>query len=105
MEFVVSDLSEDQKDRVSKRALADVDTILRDLVPVQTVDSSWGEGPSPEPLHSFQQGETKCRHWALFENPDKFICSTDKGDEHHRGGNAHMDILKESVQSACIRLV
>ena len=94
MEPVVSDSSEDQKDRVGKRALADVDTILRDLVPVHTVDSSWDDGLSPEPLYSCQHGETKCTHWALFENPDKFICSTDKGDKHHRGGNALMDFWK-----------
>ena len=74
----MSDSSEDQKDRVSKRALADVDTMLEDLVPVQSVDSSWDGGLSPEPLYSFQRGETKCRHWALSENPDKFICSTEE---------------------------
>ena len=94
MNLVVSDSSEDQGDGVSKRALADVDTILQDLVPAQTVVASWDDGLSPEPLYSFQHGETKCRHWAWSENPDKLICSTEKGEKHHRGGNAHMDILK-----------
>ena len=94
MNLVVSDSSEDPGDGVSRRALADVDTILQDLVPAQSVVASWDDGLSPEPLHSFQHGETKCRHWAWSENPDKFICSTEKGEKHHRGGNAHMDILK-----------
>ena len=94
MNLVVSDSSEDQGDGVSRRALADVDTILQDLVPAQAVVASWDDGLSPEPLYSFQHGETKCRHWAWSENPDKFMCSTEKGEKHHRGGNAHMDILK-----------
>ena len=94
MNLVVSDSSEDQGDGVSKRALADVDTILQDLVPAQSIVASWDDGLSPEPLYSFQHEETKCRHWALSEDPGKFICSTEKGEKHHRGGNAHMDILK-----------
>ena len=105
MEPVVSDSSsEDQKDRVSRRALTDVDTILRDRVPAQIVESSWDEGLSPEPLYSFQHGETKCRHWALSENPGKFICSTERGEKHHRGGNAHMDILKR-ICTKCLHKV
>ena len=105
MKPVVSESSSvDQKDRVSKRAWVDVDTILRDLVPAQIVESSWDEGLSPEPLHSFQHGETKCRHWALSENQGKFICSTEKCEKHHGGGNAHMDILK-GIYAKCLHKV
>jgi hypothetical protein len=88
--------------RLDRRALADVDSILMDLVPQERVAQCWDRGLSPEELYSFQHAISKVRHWALSEDPVKFICARERGMNHHRGGNASMDILK-GICDGCLK--
>lgn len=83
--------SEDQE-RLAVRASADVDTLLGEWIPETQLENLWDKGLSPEPLFSFQDASTKCRHWAWDEEPEKFLCNRVRGAKHRRGGGAHMDI-------------
>ena len=90
------------EDRTTRRALTDVDLLMREWVPADQVEQEWDNGLSPLPLYSFQHCDTKCRHWAESEVAESFLCKRPRSEGHHRGGDPQMDVLR-GICSGCLR--
>ena len=95
VEHSASEVNSQHHVRISPRALNDVDVALKELIPRDELVKMWDEGLSPPPCFSFQHKNTKCRHWALSDDPNRFICGRMKGSNHRRGGIANVDHTKD----------
>ena len=75
-----SEVEENAEEEATQRALTDVDHLMKEWVPADQVEQNWDNGLSPIPLYSFQRSDTKCRHWAVSEDAESFLCNRPRSE-------------------------